>query len=55
MVLVEDSDRLEAPRGAAVLLHEERRTEFSGYEILKYRLGSGAFRRPPRARRRRRR
>ena len=55
VVLVEDGDRLEAPRGAAVLLHEERRTEFSGYEILKYRLGFGVFRRPARARRRRRR
>ena len=55
VVLVEDSDRLEAPHGAAVLLHEERRSEFAGYEILKYRLGAGVFRRPARARRRRRR
>ena len=55
VVLVEDSARLEAPHGAAVLLHEERRSEFAGYEILKYRLCVGVFRRPARARRRRRR
>lgn len=54
VVLVEDGERLEPPRGATVLMREERRTEFAGYEILKYRLGAGAFRHPPRARRRRR-
>lgn len=55
VVAVEDDTPLEPPRGSVVLLHEERRTEFAGSEILKYRLGSGVFSQPPRARRRRRR
>ena len=54
VVLVNEDAQLEAPRGATVLLHERRQTEFSGYEIIKYRLGGAAFRRPPRAKRRRR-
>lgn len=54
VVLVDEDERLDPPRGATLLLHETRRTEFSGYEIIKYRLGSAAFRRPPRAKRRRR-
>ena len=52
VVLVEDSDRLRAPRGATVLMQERRSTDYAGYEILKYRLGGSAFRRPARARRR---
>lgn len=55
VVLVDKGEKLEAPRGAVVLMHEERRTEYAGYEILKYRLGGGAFPHVPRARRLRRR
>lgn len=54
VVLVDEDERLDPPHGATLLLHEHRRTEFAGYEIIKYRLGSAAFRRPPRAKRRRR-
>lgn len=55
VVLVGEDDRLDVPHGATLLLHERRQTEFAGYEIIKYRLPDAAFRRPPRARHRRRR
>ena len=54
VVLVDEDERLEAPRGAKLLLRERRQTEYAGYEIIKYRLGSAVFRRPARAKRRRR-
>ena len=55
VVMVDESERLEAPAGAVVLMHEQKRTEFAGYEIIKYRLTHAALRKPPRAKRRRRR
>lgn len=53
-VLVEDSSRLRAPKGATVLIHERRATEFAEHAVLKYRLPERCFRPAARSRRRRR-
>lgn len=53
--IVEDSSRLRAPRGATVLLHERRSTEFAEIAVIKYRLPARCFRGAVRTRRRRRR
>ena len=53
--IVEDGSRIRPPRGATVLLHERRSTEFAEITVLKYRLPARCFRAGARARRRRRR
>ena len=53
-VIVEDSDRLKAPRGATVLMQERRESEFATFAVIKYRLPDRCFRKGARARRRRR-
>lgn len=50
--IVEDRDRMRAPKGAVVLMHERRETELARMEMLKYRLPARCFQKPPRARRR---
>ena len=52
--IVEDRKPLRAPRGATVLIHERRSTEFCESAILKYRLPASCFKPRARARRRRR-
>ena len=52
VLTVDTGARLRTPRGATVLLHELRETEFGLYEIALFRLPFSAFRRPARARRR---
>ena len=52
--IVEDRKPLRAPRGATVLIHERRSTEFTESAILKYRLPASCFKPRARARRRRR-
>ena len=52
--IVEDRKPLRAPRGATVLIHERRSTEFAEHALLKYRLPARCFQPRARARRRRR-
>ncbi len=53
-VMAVDADRkIRPPRGATVLLHELKSTEFANYELYKWRLPFTAFKRAPRAKRRR--
>lgn len=50
--IVDDRDRLHAPRGATVLIRERRETALAAWSVLKYRLPPRCFPKPPRARRR---
>lgn len=55
VVTVPDDYRLEAPEGAAVLIDEQRTTEWASWHVMKLRHGGAGFAQRPRARRKRRR
>lgn len=53
VVTVPDDYRLEAPEGAAILIDEQRRTEWASWHVMKLRYGGEGFAKRPRARRKR--
>lgn len=48
-------EQISPPAGAEILTDEHRQTEFAAWRVVKYRVSPGAFPKPPKARRRRRR
>ena len=49
--IVDERERLRAPKGATVLIRERRENSFAAWSLLKYRLPPRCFPKPPRARR----
>ena len=50
--IIDDRDRLRAPKGSTVLAREKRESALTAWSWIKYRLPARCFPRPPRARRR---
>ena len=53
MLTVPDEYQLEPPEDCVVLIDERKSTEWASWHVIKYRFGSDAFARAPRAKRRR--